>query len=77
MGGPRERGALARFDAGGRLVATLEVPSSFVASLCFGGDDRRDLYVTTATNREVPERGGTIFRMRVEVPGLVAAPVRV
>jgi len=44
------------------------VPAAFVASLCFGGPDRRDLYVATA---------GALLRTRAEVPGLIAPSVRV
>ena len=61
----------------GETVGRIEVPSAAVTSLCFGGTDRRDLYIVTADNTEHPERAGTIFRTRVEVPGLAAPPARV
>jgi sugar lactone lactonase YvrE len=48
-----------------------------VTSLCFGGPDGRDLYVVSADHRAQPERKGTIFRTRVEIPGLPAPLVRV
>jgi gluconolactonase len=70
-------GGLARFAPDGSLEAFVPVPSSFVASLCFGGADRRDLFVTTMGNAEDSSRGGTLFRTRVDVPGSVAAPARV
>jgi len=70
-------GGVARFSAKGELLSILDVPSPFVTSLCFGGADRRDLYVTTLENGEDPARKGTIFRTRVDVAGLVAAPARV
>jgi len=53
------------------------VPAPFVASLCFGGGDRRDLYVTTSGNSDHPERRGTVFRTRANVPGLVVPLARV
>jgi len=65
-------GAALRYLPDGRLDRTLEVPAESVTSLCFGGADRRDLIVVTADNREDPPRGGTIFRTRVDVPGLPA-----
>lgn len=37
-----------RYDVGGRLDAVLEVPAENVTSCCFGGDDGRSLFVTTA-----------------------------
>src|SRR2546421_9710526 len=70
-------GAIARFSPRGELVSILDVPSPFVTSLCFGGADRRDLYVTTLENGEDPLRKGPIFRTRSDVPGLVAPLARV
>jgi gluconolactonase len=69
-----ESGCVRGFGPDGTEVDRIEVPASAVTSLCFGGDDRRDLYVVTADNDEDPSRGGTIFRTRVEVPG-VAVPL--
>jgi len=70
-------GGIARFRPGGELERVLAVPAPFVASLCFGGADQRDLYVTTSGNSEHPERRGTVFRTRADVPGLVAPLARV
>jgi sugar lactone lactonase YvrE len=52
-------------------------PTRFVTSLCFGGDDGRTLYVTTTDNTETPERGATVFRTNVDIPGLLPGPARV
>ena len=68
---------VARFMPDGARDRTLEVPSRFVTSLCFGGTDRRDLYVTTTDNSDDPARGATIFRARSDVPGLIPAPARI
>jgi sugar lactone lactonase YvrE len=65
-------GGIARFAPDGNVIAIIDVPAGFVTSLCFGGSDRRDLYVTTADNSEQPERAGTVFRSRSPVAGLVA-----
>jgi sugar lactone lactonase YvrE len=54
-------GGIARFDPHGTLDRVVDVPGDFVSSLCFGGDDMRDLYVTTM---------GTLFRGRSHIPGL-------
>jgi sugar lactone lactonase YvrE len=59
-----------RFSAGGDLEEILDVPASFVSSLCFGGADGRDLFVTTADNTEDASKGGTLFRTRVDRAGL-------
>jgi len=63
-------GCVARFTPEGRQELELPVPAKNVASLCFGGRDRRDLYVVTADNTSDPALGGTIFRTQVDVPGL-------
>lgn len=67
----------ARYTPEGKLDSKVEVPAKAVTSVCFGGKDRRDLYIVTADNTEVPDRKGTIFRTRVETPGLAAPLARV
>ena len=67
----------ARYTPEGQLDSKVEVPAKAVTSVCFGGKDRRDLYIVTADNTEVPERKGTIFRIQVETPGLTAPLARV
>jgi gluconolactonase len=68
---------VARLTPDGRLDRRLEVPATFVTSVCFGGDDRRDLYVVTANNTERPDRRGTVFRTRVDVAGAPVHPARI
>jgi gluconolactonase len=63
-----EAGAIARFGPDGSLDRTLDVPADFVSSVCFGGDDLRDVYVTTI---------GALFRGRCDVPGLPLTPAGV
>ena len=63
-----EAGAIARFDPGGSLDRTVDVPAEFVTSLCFGGDDLRDVYVTTM---------GALLVGRSDVAGLPVAPATV
>lgn len=61
---------IARFDADGNLDGFAEVPSAFVSSLCFGGPDRRDVFITTADNPVDADKGGTVFHARSEVAGV-------
>jgi gluconolactonase len=70
-------GTVRGFSPDGEEVATLAVPAQAVTSLCFGGQDRRDLYLVTADNSEDPAKGGTVFRTRVDVPGVAIALARV
>ena len=55
----------------------IEVPLPMVTSLCFAGDDLKDLYVVTGSEGGPNERCGSIFKTRVDVPGLPLAPARV
>jgi gluconolactonase len=70
-------GAVRGFAPDGSEVGRVEVPARMVTSLCFGGTDRRDLYIVTADNCSAPERAGTIFRTRAEVPGCVVPAARI
>jgi sugar lactone lactonase YvrE len=57
-----------RYDERGRLDAVLEVPAENVTSCCFGGDDGRSLFVTTAA----PD--GNVY---VTQPGISGPPAHV
>ena len=70
-------GRVAVFDADGSHRTDLAVPLPMVTSLCFGGDDLRDLYVVTGSRGGPSENCGTVFRTRSDVPGLPLAPARV
>jgi len=70
-------GCAARYTPDGKLDRKIDVPAKAVTSLCFGGKDRRELYIVTADNTEDSERKGTIFRARVDIPGLPVPPARV
>ena len=63
-------GCVTRFAPDGRLLSHLEVPAENITSVCFGGSDRRDLYVVTAGSQDDPESSGSIFRTRAPVAGL-------
>lgn len=70
-------GRVAVFEANGAHRTDLEVPLPMVTSLCFAGDDLRDLYVVTGSDGGGRENCGTIFKTRVAVAGLALAPARV
>jgi sugar lactone lactonase YvrE len=61
--------AVRGFSPEGEEIGRIPVPATMVTSLCFGGPDRRDVYIVTADNTEDPTRQGTIFRTRADVPG--------
>jgi gluconolactonase len=68
---------VAVFEPDGSHRLDLAVPLPMVTSLCFGGDDLRDLYVVTGSDGGPGEACGTVFRTRVDVAGLPLAPCRV
>jgi len=69
-------GEVMHFTSGGTLRKRIKVPATMVTSLTFGGRDMMDLYIVTADNTEDSTRKGTIFRMRVGVPGLAVPKAR-
>lgn len=70
-------GCVHRIRPDGTPDARIDVEAKAVTSLCFGGSDLRDLYITTHDNTEDPALGGSIFRTRVETPGLPAPLVTI
>jgi sugar lactone lactonase YvrE len=70
-------GAVRAFDPHGTEVGRVEVPAEMVTSVCFGGPDRRDLYVVTADNTQIADRRGTIYRTRVDTAGCTVPAARV
>ncbi len=69
-------GAVRRYTPDGLLAAVVELPVSLVTSCAFGGDDLRDLYITSASGPLSPEQAvaqphaGGLFRARPGVSGL-------
>jgi gluconolactonase len=72
-----EGAAIARFAPDGSLDGVADVPARFVSSLCFGGEDMRDVLITTADNLVEEQLGGSLLRARSCVPGLPVAAARV
>jgi sugar lactone lactonase YvrE len=71
-----EGGRLLQFSPAGVLLQDIAVPAMCPTMPCFGGDDLRTLYLTTARDkRPAPEmalfpHAGCVFSTRVAVPGL-------
>lgn len=64
-----EAATVVRFTADGSLDRKLDVPGPFVSSLCFGGGDMRDVFITTGD--------GKLLRARSDVAGSPLTPARV
>ncbi|MDP6607175.1 MAG: SMP-30/gluconolactonase/LRE family protein [Dehalococcoidia bacterium] len=65
-------GSVSRYGLDGKLDRRIKVPAVSVTSLCFGGSDGRDMYIVTSDNTQDEDRGGTVFRTRVDVAGVPA-----
>jgi sugar lactone lactonase YvrE len=71
-----EGGRLLRLSPAGELVAEYEVPARCPTMPCFGGPDRRTLYLTTARHARSADElaawpdSGCVFSTRVDVAGL-------
>ena len=64
---------LVRYSPDGREVARIAFPARKVSSVTFGGEDCRDMYVTTAGGDNKPAEGGgagALFRLRLGIQGL-------
>ncbi|MGI8795163.1 MAG: SMP-30/gluconolactonase/LRE family protein [Acidimicrobiia bacterium] len=70
-------GCVVRLTPDGEDDRRVDVPARAVTSVCFGGDDRCDLYVVTADNTDQTDAKGSVFRTRVDVAGVPVAPARV
>src|SRR5262249_24099581 len=70
-------GRVAVFNADGSHRRDVKVPLPMVTSLCFGGDDLKDLYVVTGSDGAPTETSGTVFRTRADVAGLPLPAARV
>ncbi len=63
-------GAVAVYEPDGSLRERIPVPLPMVTSVCFGGDDLRDVYIVTGSRGGPSDNCGSVFVMRSEVPGV-------
>lgn len=54
-----------------------EFPVPMITSICFAGEDLRDVFVVSGSEGAGREDAGTIYRLRAEVPGVPVAPASV
>jgi len=55
----------------------VEIPLPMCTSVCFGGEDFRDLFIVSGSEGAGTDRAGSVFRFRTDVPGLRVPPARV
>jgi sugar lactone lactonase YvrE len=64
---------LVRFLPDGRTEKKISLPARKTSSLTFGGEDYRDIYVTTAggkTRQEDGQQAGALFRLKTQAQGV-------
>ena len=66
-------GGVGAYGPDGRLVDFIEIPEPMCTSVCFGGDDLRDLYIVSGSDGTDSDRAGAVYRVRTEVAGLPVA----
>ena len=64
------------YSASGAQQDLIEIPQPMCTSLCFGGADRRDLYIVSGSDGSQSERAGAVYRTRTSVAGLPVANAR-
>jgi xylono-1,5-lactonase len=70
-------GRVAVFEPDGAHRMDIAVPLPMVTSLCFAGDDLKDLYIVTGSDGGPEPNCGAVFKTRVDVAGLPLSPARV
>ena len=65
------------FEPNGEFREHIKIPLPMCTSVCFGGDDLRDLYIVSGSRGADSDRAGAVFRMRSNVPGLAQTPARI
>ncbi len=68
---------VAVYESDGSLRKYIDIPHPMCTSLCFGGDDLRDLYIVSGSEGLTGDKAGGIFRIRTDVAGLPLAAAKV
>lgn len=70
-------GAIRCFSPGGEVLAEVTVPAHQTTACTLGGDDGRDLFITTSRENlgtDAEPEAGAVFWARADVPGQPAVP---
>lgn len=68
---------VAVFDADGGFREHVEIPQPMCTSVCFGGDDLRDLYIVSGSDGMDSDRAGAVYKVRADVAGVPVPLARV
>ena len=69
-------GGVSVYSDSGAQQDWIKIPQPMCTSLCFGGADRRDLYIVSGSQGSQGERAGAVYRTRTSVAGLPVAAAR-
>ena len=61
---------VAVFEPDGTPREHIQIPHPMCTSVCFGGDDLRDLYIVSGSDGQQGDRCGGVFKVRTSVAGL-------
>ena len=61
---------VAVYNADGSYREHIEIPHPMCTSVCFGGEDLKDLYIVSGSDDLPGDKAGGIFKVRTDVPGL-------
>lgn len=66
----RGGGGVAVYEPDGSFREHIAIPHPMCTSVCFGGDDLRDLYIVSGSDGLEGDKCGGVFKVHTEVPGL-------
>jgi D-xylonolactonase len=58
------------YHSDGSFDQLIEIPEPMCTSVCFGGDDLKDLYIVSGSRGADSDRAGAVYVQRVDVGGL-------
>jgi sugar lactone lactonase YvrE len=70
-----QTGFIRRYTAQGRIIETFSVPDASVTSLCFGGDESRQVFVTSGSHH--PGEVAGVYEAVADVVGVEVPLARV
>ena len=68
---------VAVFEPTGELREVIQIPHPMCTSVCFGGEDLKDLYIVSGSDGLEGDSRGGVFKIRTTVSGLPVATAKV
>ena len=63
-------GAVGVYGPDGSFQELIQIDELMCTSVCFGGDDLKDLYIVSGSRGADSDRAGSVYKVRVDVAGL-------